>query len=108
MGPTGDLPRAPPDLSWGRYISGNGWHHPGLAFFYGGFVQARNVLNTMAMSFVMMGIATLVWVSFGFSLAFSDGGVFEELEKTPYSNPPELPDVMKPGQEASTQETTTA
>ena len=41
-------------------------------------------------------------------LAFSDGGVFEELEKTPYSNPPELPDVMKPGQEASTQETTTA
>ena len=41
-------------------------------------------------------------------LAFSDGGVFEELEKTPYSSPPELPDVMKPGQEASTQETTTA
>ena len=30
---------------------------PGLAFFYGGFVQGRNVLNTMAMSFVMMGIA---------------------------------------------------
>ena len=42
-------------------------------------------------------------------LAFAlDGGVFEELEKTPYSSPPELPDVMKPGQEASTQETTTA
>jgi len=41
-------------------------------------------------------------------LAFSDGGVFEELEKTVYSSPPELPDVMKPGQEASTQETTTA
>ena len=46
---------------------------PGLAFFYGGFVQARNVLNTMAMSFVMMGIATLVWASFGFSLAFAEG-----------------------------------
>lgn len=42
-------------------------------------------------------------------LAFAlDGGVFEELEKTPYSSPPELPDVMKPGQECSTQETTTA
>jgi len=42
-------------------------------------------------------------------LAFAgDGGVFEELERTPYSSPPELPDVMKPGQEASTQETTTA
>jgi hypothetical protein len=33
------------------------------------------------------------------------GGSFEELEKTAYSNPPELPDVMKPGQEASAQET---
>ena len=38
---------------------------PGLAFFYGGFVQGRNVLNTMGMSLVMMGIATLVWVSSG-------------------------------------------
>ena len=47
---------------------------PGLAFFYGGFTQAKNVLNTMAMSFVMMGIATLVWSTIGFSLAFSDGG----------------------------------
>ena len=43
---------------------------PGLAFFYGGFTQAKNVLNTMAMSFVMMGIATLVWTTVGFSLAF--------------------------------------
>jgi len=40
-------------------------------------------------------------------LAFSENGVFEELDKTPYSSPPELPDVMKPGQEASTQDTTT-
>ena len=47
---------------------------PGLAFFYGGFTQAKNVLNTMAMSFVMMGIATIVWSTIGFSLAFSDGG----------------------------------
>jgi transcription elongation factor B subunit 2 len=42
-------------------------------------------------------------------LAFAlDGGVFEDLEKTPYSSPPELPDVMKPGQETTTQETATA
>ncbi len=47
---------------------------PGLAFFYGGFTQAKNVLNTMAMSFVMMGIATIAWTIVGFSLAFSDGG----------------------------------
>ena len=58
---------------------------PGLAFFYGGFVQARNVLNTMAMSFVMMGIATLVWVSFGFSLAFSDGGALNAVIGNPFS-----------------------
>ena len=40
-------------------------------------------------------------------LAFSEGGTFEELEKTPYSSPPELPDVMKPGQESAAQETST-
>ena len=58
---------------------------PGLAFFYGGFVQGRNVLNTMAMSFVMMGIATLVWAFFGFSLAFSDGGAFNAVIGNPFS-----------------------
>ena len=41
-------------------------------------------------------------------LALMVDGSFEELEKTPYSNPPELPDVMKPGQEATAQETATA
>lgn len=41
-------------------------------------------------------------------LAFMVDGSFEELEKTPYSAPPELPDVMKPGQEATAQETATA
>ena len=44
----------------------------------------------------------------GLAFALDAGGAFEELERTPYSSPPELPDVMKPGQEASTQETTTA
>ena len=58
---------------------------PGLAFFYGGFVQGRNVLNTMAMSFVMMGIDTLVWASFGFSLAFADGGTLQPWIGNPFS-----------------------
>ncbi|MGA1430037.1 MAG: ammonia channel protein, partial [Vulcanococcus sp.] len=57
---------------------------PGLAFFYGGFVQGRNVLNTMAMSFVMMGLATLVWASFGFSLAFADGGAAQAVVGNPF------------------------
>jgi Amt family ammonium transporter len=56
---------------------------PGLAFFYGGFVQGRNVLNTMAMSFVMMGIATVVWATFGFSLAFANGGAWQAVLGNP-------------------------
>ncbi|MEY4431835.1 MAG: hypothetical protein RLZZ533_1771, partial [Cyanobacteriota bacterium] len=46
---------------------------PGLAFFYGGFTRAKNVLNTMMMSFFLMGLIGVVWVVVGYSLAF-DGG----------------------------------
>jgi Amt family ammonium transporter len=49
---------------------------PGLAFFYGGFVRSRNVLNTMMMSLVMMGIVGVIWVLWGYSLAFSPGNKF--------------------------------
>ena len=68
---------------------------PGLAFFYGGFTQAKNVLNTMAMSFVMMGIATIVWLIFGFSLAFSEGGSLQNFIGNPltYSFFENLPQV---------------
>ena len=68
---------------------------PGLAFFYGGFTQAKNVLNTMLMSIVMMGIATIVWLIFGFSLAFSDGGSLQAFIGNPftYSFFENLPDV---------------
>src|ERR1700754_654755 len=50
---------------------------PGLAFFYGGMVSKKNVLSTMMQSFVCMGVITVIWVVFGFSLAFGDsiGGV---------------------------------
>lgn len=44
---------------------------PGLAFFYGGLVRSRNVLNTMMMSFVSMGIVAIIWVLWGYSLAFA-------------------------------------
>jgi ammonium transporter, Amt family len=46
---------------------------PGLAFFYGGFVRSRNVLNTLMMSFVLMGIVGVTWVLWGYSLAFAPG-----------------------------------
>ncbi len=45
---------------------------PGLAFFKGGMVSKKNVLSTMMQSFVCMGIITIIWVIFGFSLAFGD------------------------------------
>ena len=49
---------------------------PGLAFFYGGLVRAKNIVNTMMFSFISMGLATIVWVLWGYSLAFSGTGPF--------------------------------
>lgn len=43
---------------------------PGLAIFYGGMVRAKSTLNMMMMSFAAMGITTIVWVLYGYSLAF--------------------------------------
>ena len=49
---------------------------PGLALFYGGLVRKKNVLGTMMQSFAMMGIITVVWALFGYSLAFGSGHSF--------------------------------
>jgi ammonium transporter, Amt family len=43
---------------------------PGLAFFYGGMVRSKSVLNMLMMSFVTIGIVSLLWVLYGFSVAF--------------------------------------
>lgn len=43
---------------------------PGLAFFYGRMVRRKNVVNTMMTSIFVIGIATVMWVLFGYSLAF--------------------------------------
>ncbi|RKD85187.1 ammonium transporter [Mangrovibacterium diazotrophicum] len=45
---------------------------PGLAFFYGGMVNPKNILSTMLQSFIAMGVVSVVWVLVGFSLAFGD------------------------------------
>ncbi|MDX2919972.1 MULTISPECIES: ammonium transporter [Streptomyces] len=48
---------------------------PGLAFFYGGMVRVKSTLNMLMMSFISLGIVTVLWVLYGFSLAFgSDVG----------------------------------
>jgi Amt family ammonium transporter len=43
---------------------------PGLALFYGGMVRAKNVLGTIMQSFIALGVITIQWVFFGYSLAF--------------------------------------
>ncbi len=50
---------------------------PGLAFFYGGMVNKKNVLSTMLQSYISMAVITVLWVVVGFSLAFGDsiGGI---------------------------------
>ncbi len=54
---------------------------PGLAFFYGGLVKAKNVLTIMMQSFISMGVVALIWIFGGFSLAFGPdiGGVIGDI-----------------------------
>lgn len=49
---------------------------PGLALFYGGLVRRKNVLSTMMHSFALMAFASVLWVLFGYSLAFGEGNSF--------------------------------
>ena len=55
---------------------------PGLAFFYGGMVKRKSVVNTMMSSAIMMGIGSIMWVLIGFSLSFSGdiGGIIGNLD----------------------------
>jgi Amt family ammonium transporter len=57
---------------------------PGLALFYGGMVRAKSVLNMMMMSFVSLAVVGVLWVLYGFSLAFDNdafGGLVGGLGK---------------------------
>lgn len=45
---------------------------PGLSLFYGGMVRQKNVISTILQSFIAMGVISIIWVFFGFSLAFGD------------------------------------
>jgi Amt family ammonium transporter len=77
---------------------------PGLAVFYGGLVRAKNVLSVIMHSFACMGIVSVIWVLYGYSLAFGPdmGGVLGNfdlvmlkgvgLEAGPYA--PGIPHVL--------------
>ncbi len=49
---------------------------PGLILFYGGLVRQKNVLGTMMHSLALMGLVSVLWVVFGYSMAFGNGGPF--------------------------------
>jgi len=63
---------------------------PGLAFFYGGMVRSKSVLNMLMMNFVALGIVGVLWALYGFSLSFGNdigggllgGGEFVGLANT--------------------------
>src|ERR1019366_5179121 len=49
---------------------------PALAFFYGGLVRSKHVLNTMMMSFVSLGVVGVLWAVIGYSLSFAPGSPY--------------------------------
>jgi Amt family ammonium transporter len=49
---------------------------PGLILFYGGLVRGKNVLATMMHSLVLMGLVSMLWMVFGYSLAFAPGNAW--------------------------------
>ncbi|AFK05217.1 ammonium transporter [Emticicia oligotrophica DSM 17448] len=79
---------------------------PGLAYFYGGMVNTKNVISTMLQSFIAMGVISVLWVTVGYSLAFGEtvGGFVGNpmthfmfkgvLEGKPWSLAPTIPLVV--------------
>ena len=55
---------------------------PGLALFYGGMARNKNVLGTLMQSFIMLGVITVTWVLWGYSMAFGPdhGGIIGGLD----------------------------
>jgi ammonium transporter, Amt family len=55
---------------------------PGLALFYGGMVRSKNVLSTIMMSFICLGVVGILWALYGYSLAFGGdiGGIIGGLD----------------------------
>ncbi|HMV09985.1 MAG TPA: ammonium transporter [Cyclobacteriaceae bacterium] len=79
---------------------------PGLAYFYGGMIDTKNIISTMLQSFIAMGVISVVWIVVGFSLAFgtSKGGFIGDpttffmfknvLDGAPWALAPTIPLVL--------------
>jgi ammonium transporter, Amt family len=62
---------------------------PGLAFFYGGMVRSKGVLNMLMMNYVALAVVSVLWVFYGFSLAFGNdvgGGLLGGFEYVGLNN----------------------
>ena len=61
---------------------------PGLALFYGGMLRAKSMLNTVALTVASLGIVAVIWVTFGYSLAFGpdEAGVIGSLRQAGLHN----------------------
>jgi len=66
---------------------------PGLALFYGGMVRGKNVLSTLMMSFVLLGVIGVLWVLYGYSLSFGSdiGGLIGGLDFLGLKNVGQVP-----------------
>ena len=79
---------------------------PGLAYFYGGMIDTKNIISTMLQSFIAMGVISVLWIVVGFSLAFGEdiGGFIGDpstffmfqgvLDGKPWSLAPTIPLVL--------------
>src|SRR4051794_29803029 len=70
---------------------------PGLAFFYGGMVRAKNVLGMLMQNFFSMGLVSVLWAAVAFSLAFGDGGKWIGGFNFVWLRPLANPDLHLPG-----------
>ena len=50
---------------------------PGLALFYGGLVRAKSLVNTIMLSFITIGVVSIVWTLWGYSLAYGNGELID-------------------------------
>ena len=79
---------------------------PGLAYFYGGMIDTKNIISTMLQSFIAMGVISVLWIVVGFSIAFGEdiGGLIGNpasffmfqnvLDGKPWSLAPTIPLVL--------------
>ena len=73
---------------------------PGLAFFYGGMVRSKSVLNMLMLNFVCLGIVGILWALYGFSLAFGNDVGGAGLSATCSSRDSPTPSASSPGSPA--------